>query len=91
MLILGTVSCLYSSAVSDFEVAQSQPPNTDEYEQDQEQDDDDELTFARVSLPHESPEELRAVMTIGRLVEVLLDEAVPVLVAQVVVFHRADE
>ena len=30
-------------------------------------------------------------MTIGRLVEVLLDEAVPVLVAQVVVFHRADE
>ena len=30
-------------------------------------------------------------MTIGRLVEVLLDEAVPVLVAQVVVLHRADE
>ena len=28
-------------------------------------------------------------MTIGRLVEVLLYEAVPMLVAQVVVFHRA--
>ena len=50
-----------------------------------------ELTFARVALPHESPEQLRAVMTVGRLVEVLLDEAVPVLVAQVVVFHGADE
>ena len=47
-------------------------------------------TFASVALPHESPEQLRAVVTIGRLVEVLLDKAVPVLVAQVVVFHGAD-
>ena len=91
MIILGTVSCLYST-VSDFQEAQSRPPNTDEYEWSPKQDDDaDELTFARVSLPHESPQELRAVMTIGRLVEVLLNEAVPMLVAQVVVFHRADE
>ena len=49
------------------------------------------LTFANVALSHESPEELRAVVTVGRLVEVFLDEAVPVLVAQVVVFHGADE
>ena len=49
-----------------------------------------DLTFASVALSHESPEQLRAVVTVGRLVEVLLDEAVPVLVAQVVVFHGAD-
>ena len=54
-------------------------------------DERDELTFASVALPDESPEQLRAVMAVGRLVEGLLDEAVSVLVAQVVVFHRAGD
>ena len=47
------------------------------------------LTFARVALAHEAPQQFGTVVTVGRLVKRLLNETVAVLIGQVVVLHGA--
>ena len=46
-------------------------------------------TFTNVTLPHETPKQVSAVVTIRRFVKSLLDEAVSMLVGKVVVPHGA--
>lgn len=46
-------------------------------------------TFTSIALTYETPEELTAKVTVGGLVKGLADEAVAMLVGQVILFDRA--